>query len=143
MVVQEALARLAADDPRLGGAGAVGGWWNRVNRPEVDLVGADRRDRPRRVAFTGTVKWRGTVPWATRTWRTTARAVALVPALAAPGGGRRRHPGHGHAGRRRIHGRRPARGLVGAFRPLQLAAGVALEEGDAVLADGLALGLGR
>jgi uncharacterized protein len=82
MVVQEALARLAADDPRLGGAGAVGGWWNRVNRPEVDLVGADRRDRPRRVAFTGTVKWRGTVPLGDRDVADHRAAVALVPALA-------------------------------------------------------------
>jgi AAA+ ATPase superfamily predicted ATPase len=81
-VIREALARLAADDIRLGGAGAVGGWWNRTNRPEVDLVGVDRADRPRRVTFTGTVKWRGNVPLGERDVAEHRAAVAAVPALA-------------------------------------------------------------
>jgi AAA+ ATPase superfamily predicted ATPase len=81
-VIHEALARLAADDPRLGGAGAVGGWWNRTNRPEVDLVGVDRADRPRKVAFTGTVKWRGNVPLGERDVADHRVAVAAVPVLA-------------------------------------------------------------
>jgi uncharacterized protein len=81
-VIHEALARLATADARLGGAGAVGGWWNRTNRPEVDLVGVDRADRPRRVAFTGTVKWRSNAPLGERDVADHRAAVAAVPALA-------------------------------------------------------------
>jgi AAA+ ATPase superfamily predicted ATPase len=80
-VIREALARLATDDTRLGGAGAVGGWWNRTNRPEVDVVGVDRADRPGRVAFTGTIKWRGTAPLGDREVAEHRAAVAAVPAL--------------------------------------------------------------
>jgi AAA+ ATPase superfamily predicted ATPase len=81
-VIHEALARLAAGDARLGGAGAVGGRWNRTNRPEIDVVGVDRADRPRKVAFTGTVKWRGNVPLGERDVAEHRAAVASVPALA-------------------------------------------------------------
>jgi hypothetical protein len=45
----------------------VGGWWNRQNNPEIDLVGADR-DRPAatRIAFTGSIKWLETDPFGQR-----------------------------------------------------------------------------
>lgn len=56
-VIRAGLARLLPDD-RLPDAEAVGGWWNRQNNPEIDLVGVDReRPTPTRVAFTGSVKW--------------------------------------------------------------------------------------
>lgn len=56
-VVRAALARLLPDD-RLPGAEVVGGWWNRQNNPEIDLVGADREQpAATRVAFTGSIKW--------------------------------------------------------------------------------------
>jgi uncharacterized protein len=45
-------------DDRLPGADVVGGWWNRQNNPEIDLVGADRElPTATRIAFTGSVKW--------------------------------------------------------------------------------------
>ncbi len=78
-LVQDALTRLAADDPRLGGAGLVGGWWNRTNNPEIDLVGVDQRGR---VAFTGTVKWHGRRAVDERDVTAHLAAVARVPALA-------------------------------------------------------------
>ncbi|WP_100445826.1 ATP-binding protein [Glycomyces xiaoerkulensis] len=37
--------------------GAVGGWWNRQNNPEIDLVGADAGPVAKRVDFLGSVKW--------------------------------------------------------------------------------------
>jgi hypothetical protein len=37
--------------------GVVGGWWNRINNPEVDLVGADKGPVAARVYFAGSVKW--------------------------------------------------------------------------------------
>ncbi|WP_340683683.1 DUF234 domain-containing protein [Amycolatopsis coloradensis] len=56
-VVRTALARLLPDE-RLPGAEFVGGWWNRQNNPEIDLVGADReRPAATRIAFTGSIKW--------------------------------------------------------------------------------------
>src|SRR5512135_1456001 len=41
-LVREALTRLAASDPALGGAEVVGGWWPRGNDPEVDRLLSDR-----------------------------------------------------------------------------------------------------
>jgi len=65
-LIRTSLERLLPDD-RLPGAEVVGGWWNRQNNPEIDLVGADR-DRPAatRVAFTGSVKWLETDPFGQR-----------------------------------------------------------------------------
>jgi uncharacterized protein len=57
-IVRQALARLAASDPRLGAAGAVGGHWTRTNYPEVDLVGVDRFPNAKRVCFVGSIKWK-------------------------------------------------------------------------------------
>jgi AAA+ ATPase superfamily predicted ATPase len=56
-VIRASLDRLLPDD-RLFGAEIVGGWWNRQNNPEIDLVGADReRPAATRIAFTGSIKW--------------------------------------------------------------------------------------
>ncbi|MDR0946040.1 MAG: AAA family ATPase [Bifidobacteriaceae bacterium] len=55
-VVRESLWRCLAGT-RWSDAGALGGWWNRANRPEIDLVAADRRPASR-IEFVGTVKWR-------------------------------------------------------------------------------------
>ncbi len=35
----------------------IGGWWPRSNKPEIDVVGADRRPA-HELAFVGTIKWR-------------------------------------------------------------------------------------
>ncbi|MEV6910070.1 ATP-binding protein [Amycolatopsis sp. NPDC051071] len=65
-VIRTGLARLLPDD-RLPGAEVVGGWWNRQNNPEIDLVGADR-DHPAatHIAFTGSIKWLETEPFGRR-----------------------------------------------------------------------------
>ena len=65
-VIRASLERLLPDD-RLPGADIVGGWWNRQNNPEIDLVGADQ-DRPAatRIAFTGSIKWLETEPFGQR-----------------------------------------------------------------------------
>lgn len=56
-VVREALSRLLPDD-RWPSVAVVGAWWNRTNRPEIDLVGADQAPVAHRIGFVGSVKWR-------------------------------------------------------------------------------------
>lgn len=55
-LIREAIRRLLPDE-RFGGARYVGGYWTRTNDVEVDIVGADR-ERPKRIDFVGSVKWR-------------------------------------------------------------------------------------
>jgi uncharacterized protein len=61
-VIREALFRLA---PEFGWpeVEAVGGWWNRQNNPEIDLVGADRGPVASRIFFVGSIKWHETRPF--------------------------------------------------------------------------------
>jgi hypothetical protein len=62
-IVRESLTRLAAEDPALGGAELIGGWWPRTNDPEVDLVGVAPAHASSEVAFVGSIKWRERVPF--------------------------------------------------------------------------------
>jgi hypothetical protein len=77
-VIREALLRIA---PELGWpeVEAVGGWWNRQNNPEVDLVGADRDGTANRIIFTGSIKWQGTKPFDHHDHATLVRDTASVP----------------------------------------------------------------
>jgi AAA+ ATPase superfamily predicted ATPase len=61
-IVRSALERLLPD-PGLPGADYVGSYWTRTNDPEVDLIGADKREAPAKVAFTGSIKWRDKDPF--------------------------------------------------------------------------------
>lgn len=60
-VVRESLARLVPIDG-VPEADAVGGFWTRTNNPEIDVVGADRAPVAKKIAFTGTIKWRDDAP---------------------------------------------------------------------------------
>jgi AAA+ ATPase superfamily predicted ATPase len=82
-LVREALTRLAADEPVLGGAEAVGGWWPRSNNPEVGLVGVAPAAYPTRVPFIGSVKWRDTDPFDARDLASLALARTHVPGAEA------------------------------------------------------------
>jgi hypothetical protein len=57
-VIREALLRIA---PNLGypEVGAVGGWWNRQNNPEIDIVGMSA-EGGKNVSFIGSIKWHET-----------------------------------------------------------------------------------
>ena len=61
-LVRDALERLLPDE-RFGEARYVGGYWTRKGDVEVDLVGAERRAKPRHVAFVGSIKWRERGPF--------------------------------------------------------------------------------
>jgi hypothetical protein len=67
--------------PELGfpDAEAVGGWWNRQNNPEIDLVGADRDGAARRILFVGSVKWYERAPFDRHDYAALARDAAAVP----------------------------------------------------------------
>jgi AAA+ ATPase superfamily predicted ATPase len=60
-VVREALTRLLPV-AGLADAAVVGGYWNRTNTTEVDLVGADRGPVADHVRFAGTIKWLDSCP---------------------------------------------------------------------------------
>ena len=61
-VVREAVSLLL---PRtaFGGAREVGSFWTRSNHPEIDLVGADALDHPKRIGFVGSIKWKQDAPF--------------------------------------------------------------------------------
>lgn len=77
-VIREALARRVPDGlfPE---ATEVGGWWNRQNNPEIDLIGADAQPVARRLFFAGSVKWRDETPFGVRDLAELASAVQQVP----------------------------------------------------------------
>jgi uncharacterized protein len=77
-VVREAVLRLA---PELGfdAVEAVGGWWNRQNNPEVDLIGADRERTTTRIIFAGSIKWHDHRPFDRHDEMALIRDVGYVP----------------------------------------------------------------
>lgn len=58
---------------------AVGGWWNRQNNPEIDLIGADREPVAGAVHFVGSVKWLESQPFGWREYDTLVRDASTVP----------------------------------------------------------------
>lgn len=61
-VVREALRRLP-DDRLPENTRAIGGYWNRINDPEIDLVGADREPVAGRITLVGSIKWQEARPF--------------------------------------------------------------------------------
>jgi uncharacterized protein len=55
-IVRSAVDRMLPED-RFGDARRVGSWWDRGQR-QIDLVGLPGGDRPARVSFFGSIKWR-------------------------------------------------------------------------------------
>lgn len=82
-VVRESLLRLLPDE-RWPQTEAVGGWWNRQNNPEIDLIGADREPVAGQVHFIGSVKWLESQPFGRREYDALVRDMLAVPG-AEPG----------------------------------------------------------
>ncbi|MFJ5220767.1 ATP-binding protein [Streptomyces sp. NPDC088354] len=80
-LVRESLLRLMPDG-QWPGTEAVGGWWNRQNNPEIDLVGADRGPVARQVSFVGSVKWLETQPFGRHEYDALVRDMLAVPGTA-------------------------------------------------------------
>jgi len=77
-VIRESLLRLLPDEhwPE---TQAIGGWWNRQNNPEIDLVGADREPVARRFHFLGSIKWLENQPFDRRDYDSLVRDMLAVP----------------------------------------------------------------
>ncbi|MEV5525970.1 ATP-binding protein [Streptomyces prunicolor] len=77
-VVRESLLRMLPDAawPE---TEAVGGWWNRQNNPEIDMVGTDREPVAGAVHFVGSIKWLESQPFGQREYDTLVRDAAAVP----------------------------------------------------------------
>lgn len=57
---------------------AIGGWWNRQNNPEIDLVGADREPVAKTLSFVGSIKWTQDV-FGREEYHALARAASVIP----------------------------------------------------------------
>ena len=77
-VNRESLHRLLPDD-RWPQTEAIGGWWNRQNNPEIDLVGADREPVARTVHFVGSIKWLENEPFGRRDYDCLVRDLLAIP----------------------------------------------------------------
>ncbi|MDN5855734.1 MAG: DUF234 domain-containing protein, partial [Actinomycetia bacterium] len=81
-LVRESLTRLLPD-PGWPQTEAVGGWWNRQNNPEIDLVGTDREPVAGAVHFVGSVKWLENQPFGRRDYVALIRDMLAVPGAGA------------------------------------------------------------
>ncbi|MCP2299240.1 hypothetical protein SAMN04244553_0016 [Nocardia amikacinitolerans] len=77
-LIRESLLRLLPDE-RWPDTEAVGGWWNRQNNPEIDLIGADREPVAGAIHFLGSIKWLEERPFDRHDYDALARAVLSVP----------------------------------------------------------------
>jgi hypothetical protein len=81
-VVRESLLRMLPDAawPE---TEAVGGWWNRQNNPEIDLIGADREPVAGAVHFVGSIKWLESQPFGRHEYDALVRDMLAVPGTTA------------------------------------------------------------
>lgn len=79
-IIREAVLRIAPDLGWLD-VEAVGGWWNRQNNPEVDLVGANRDGVPSRILFAGSIKWHESTAFDLRDHNALVRDMAAIPGV--------------------------------------------------------------
>ena len=79
-VIRESLARIVPD-ATWPSTEAVGGWWNRQNNPEIDLIGVDREPLATAVRFVGSGKWLENQPFGRRDYLALARDMLAVPGV--------------------------------------------------------------
>lgn len=77
-LVRTAIQRVLPD-PRFGDAQFVGGFWNRDNSVEVDLVGGRAPSTSSHIDFVGSVKWRNRAKFDRSDFSTLVQQRALVP----------------------------------------------------------------
>ena len=79
-LVRASLLRLLPDE-QWPDTEAVGGWWNRQNNPEIDLVGADREPVAEHVQFLGSIKWLENQRFDRRDYDALVRDMLAVPGV--------------------------------------------------------------
>jgi hypothetical protein len=79
-VIRECLVRLLPDE-QWPETEVVGGWWNRQNNPEIDLVGADRAPVARKIHFLGSIKWLENKPFDHHDYDSLVRDMLAVPGV--------------------------------------------------------------
>ncbi len=77
-IVRSALGQLLPSE-QFPDALVVGGWWNRISNPEVDLVAVDEVADRGRVVFVGSVKWREDGMFSGTDLAVLARDASMVP----------------------------------------------------------------
>lgn len=77
-LVRESLMRLLPDE-RWPDTEAVGGWWNRRNNPEIDLIGADREPVAKAIHFIDSIEWLEDRPFDRHDYDSLARSMLAVP----------------------------------------------------------------
>jgi len=77
-IVRDAIERLLPDE-RFGTARYVGGYWNRNNTIEVDLIGGDKHPAAEHIDFIGSIKWRDEQPFDRRDSAALAAKLLSIP----------------------------------------------------------------
>jgi uncharacterized protein len=79
-IIRSSLLRLLPDDewPE---TEAIGGWWNRQNNPEIDIVGADREPVAGNVHLVGSIKWLENQPFGRHDYDALVRDMLAVPGV--------------------------------------------------------------
>lgn len=77
-LIRESLMRLLPDD-QWPDTEVVGGWWNRQNNPEVDLVGVDREPVASTIHFAGSIKWLEDRPFDHHDYDELVRSFLAIP----------------------------------------------------------------
>nr|WP_262380236.1 DUF234 domain-containing protein [Nonomuraea sp. PA05] len=81
-IIRQSLARALPDDT-WPDTEEIGGWWNRRNNPEIDLVGADKGPVAGHVHFVGSIKWLDNRPFDRHDYDQLVRDSAFVPGTTA------------------------------------------------------------
>ncbi|MGQ0776573.1 MAG: ATP-binding protein [Pseudonocardiales bacterium] len=79
-LVRDSLLRVLPDE-QWPDTEAIGGWWNRQNNPEIDLVGADREPVARSVYFVGSVKWQDNHRFGRQEYDALVRDALAIPGV--------------------------------------------------------------
>jgi AAA+ ATPase superfamily predicted ATPase len=79
-LVREAVTRMLPNK-QFGEARYVGGWWNRTNSVQIDLIGSESLKKPASISFTGSIKWRNRQRFSRRDTAELIAARANVPGI--------------------------------------------------------------
>ncbi|MFG1792647.1 ATP-binding protein [Nocardia sp. NPDC049149] len=77
-LIRQSLLRMVPND-QWPETEAIGGWWNRQNNPEIDLVGTDREPVATAIQFIGSIKWQDDRSFDRHDYDALTRTILSVP----------------------------------------------------------------